>query len=41
MNKYLVTYIDDFKKKHITIVTSLKDVYFIMERFEKTVFEVI
>lgn len=33
MKRYMVTYTDDFYKKHITFVTSMAEVNFIKERF--------
>lgn len=33
MKRFMVTYIDDFHKKHITFVTSMAEVDFIRDRF--------
>ena len=38
---YQVMYIDDFHKKHLAFVNSLKEVKFIQERFETISFELI
>ena len=36
---YMVTYLDDFNKKHITFVESLSDVKFLEDRFGTIYFE--
>ena len=38
---YMVTYLDDFNKKHITFVESLSDVQFLEDRFGNVYFEIL
>ena len=38
---YLVTYLDDFKQKHMTFVTSFSEIRFIEERFYNVDYELL
>lgn len=39
MIKYVVHYVDDFGKKHMTFVKTLKEIKFYQERFIKVSYE--
>lgn len=39
--KFIVNYIDDFKKPHITFAKDMAEVNFIRDRFQKVTFEAV